>query len=465
MAEEKPTPKPKKAKKAALSVVEKTTFDQLLERINEEYAVVLRGSQVFIMRHWLGDDGKSRIIFLTKRDFLIFQENNKLWTADAEGNKEAIRIAPAWLQWTHRKTYEEVYFEPNGRGSEKRYNLWQGFPFSPKEHGKFDLILAHILNNICQGEQSVYMWIMAWLADLFQNPAQKPGTAIVLRGGKGVGKGVFAHTIGKLLGIHYMSITQSSQLTGKFNGHMMDKILMFVDESWWNDERKDAGVLNGLITESRVSVEMKGKDAIYIDNYTRFIIAANFERIVAASLDERRMAILDVGSSAQQNREYFAAIDTQMKDGGYEAFLYYLLNYKYDKTLPRTIPHTAALADHKLHSMTEEMKWWHECLILGRVGEFKLTNNNPPDNDIECSKFFEQYIKYCERMKVKPLAMNILAKNMKSFLELHKARKSLMMEREYFYLLKTLDSLRDDFDRALGDKYDWGDQMNMDGSM
>ncbi len=445
--------KAKKLKKASLSVVEKTTLNTLLEKMNEEYAVILRGSQVFIMRHWLGEDKKAKLSFLSKRDFLIFQENNKLFTADAEGNKDSISVAPAWMQWSHRKTYEEVYFEPQGKVSNKRYNLWQGFSMEPKESKEtegFDLFIDHIFSNICQGSQEIFEWVMAWLADMFQNPANKPGTALILRGGKGVGKGFFSHTIGKLLGIHYMSITQSSQLTGKFNGHLMDKILLFVDEGWWSDERKDAGVLNGLITEPSIAVEMKGKDAIYIANYTRFIIAANSSRIVEASLDERRMAILDVGETAQQNKEYFSAIDDQMKNGGYAKLLHYLLNYKYDPALPKIIPQTAALAEHRLYSMPHEMQWWQQCLFQEKVGEYKLTNVYPPNNDIECDKFYETYINYCKTMQTRPYALNILPKRLKAFLELNKGRDT-----KTFYRLPALDDLRRKFEWALKDKVDW----------
>lgn len=456
MADETPIEKPekpKKAKKPALTVIEKSSLEALMEKMNDEYAVILRGSQVFIMRHWLGEDKKAKISFLSKRDFLIFQENNKLCTVDAQDNKEAIKIAPAWIQWHKRKTYEEVYFEPNGIISKKRYNLWQGFAVKPQETEVtegFDLFIDHIFSNICQGNQEIFDWVMAWLADMFQNPAHKPGTALILRGGKGVGKGFFAHTIGKLLGIHYMSITQSSQLTGKFNGHMMDKILLFVDEGWWSDERKDAGVLNGLITEPSVAIEMKGKDAIYIDNYTRFIIAANSSRIVEASLDERRMAILDVGETAQQNKEYFSAIDQQMKSGGYAKLLHYLLHYKYDAALPKIIPQTAALAEHRLYSMPHEMQWWQQCLFQEKVGAYNLTNVYPPNNDIECEKFYEAYINYCRTMQIRPFALNILPKRLKAFLELNKARNV-----NYIYQLQALDDLRAKFEFALGDKVDW----------
>ena len=451
--------KKKRSVKPKLSVVGKLGLDALLAKMNEEYAVILRGSQVFIMRHWLGEDKKSKIIFLSKRDFLIYQENNKLFTVDAQGDKDAISVAPAWMQWSRRKTYEEVYFEPRGIISSKRYNLWQDFAFKPKEGAKFDLFITHIKNNICNGNETYFTWVMAWLADMFQSPAQKPGTALILRGGMGVGKGVFGHHIGRLFGIHYMSITQPSQLTGKFNGHMMDKILMFVDEGWWSDDRP-VGVLNALITEPEIAVEMKGKDAIYIPNFTRFIFSANADRIVQTGLkDERRMTILDVGNNSQQDKAYFIAIEDQLKAGGYEALLQYLLTYKYDKTLPRTILQTQALAEHRLYSMSAEMTWWQQCLFREAINDdYRLNNEVPTNNDIECDKFFDAYLDYCNSMKIKPLPLNILPKRMKPFLDFNKEQKVLNGgHKKWFYRLQAISDLKRKFEEALGNDVDWSE--------
>lgn len=456
MAEDKPII-PKKVKTPPLSVVEKSTLETMLGVLNEEYAVILRGSQVLIMRHWIGEDRASKLIFLNKRDFLLLQENNKLWTKDADGNGKPIKIGQAWLEWTKRKGYEEMYFEPCGPKYEKRYNLWRDFAFKPKKScdvSKFSIFLDHVKTNICQSNEEHYAWVMAWLADLFQKPGRKLGTALVLRGPMGVGKGAFAGHIGRLLGIHFMPITQSSQLTGKFNGHMADKLLMFVDEGWWSDERNGAGILRALITETQVTIEMKGRDAITIPNFTRFIIAANADWVVPLGMgDERRFLMLDVGTLAQRNNQYFKEMQAQMDSGGYEELLTYLLQYQYDEALPRSIIQTAALCDNKIYSMSDEAKWWHECLIKERIGDFRI--NESRDNEIECIKFYEHYQKWCDGMKIKPIAYNILPKKLKDMIEFNKNRRLTFDEREYFYDLPYLSRMREKFEGFLGYKIDW----------
>lgn len=457
MTEEKPQEKPKKAKKPKLSVVEKSSLDSMLDILNDEYAVILRGSQVLIMRHWIGEDGNSKLIFLNKRDFLLLQENNKLWIEDGEGNKKPLKIGQSWLEWPKRQGFEEIYFEPCGKTYIKRYNLWRGFAINPKpDAGKYDIFLDHVRSNICQGDEAHYNWVIAWLADLFQKPARKLGTALVLRGPMGVGKGAFAGHIGRLLGIHFMPITQSSQLTGKFNGHMADKLLMFVDEGWWSDERNGAGILRALITETQVTIEMKGRDAVTIPNFTRFIIAANADWVVPLGMgDERRFVMLDVGTTVQRNNSYFAQMQAQLDDGGYQTLLHYLMNYAYEESLPRTVIVTNALCENKIYSMPDEAKWWHECLIREKIDDFSLKEE---ENKIQTDQFYLKYQQWCDRMKYKPIASNILPKKMKSFIEFNKKEGfNLSSKRDQFYHLPTIQLLRGQFENFLGYNINWND--------
>lgn len=463
-----PEKKAKKAKKAALSVVEKTGLNDLLARLNDEYAVILRGSQVLIMRHWTGEDGNSKLVFLNKRDFLLLQQNNNLFTEEGK----PIKVGEAWLSWTHRASFEEVYFEPEGRAYNKRYNLWRGFAVKAKQAGKFDIFLDHVRSNICQGNAEHFAWVMAWLADMFQRPARKLGTALVLRGPMGIGKGQFAYHVGKLLGRHYMPITQSSQLTGKFNGHMADKLLMFVDEGWWSDERNGAGILRALITEPEVTIEMKGRDAVTIQNFTRFIIAANADWVVPLGMgDERRFMMLDVGTLVQRDTAYFKAMEDELRNwhlengkkqiidkslpenAGYEALLDYLQHYDYEEVTARNILQTQALQDNKIYSMPDELKWWHECLIKGKIGDFRLEDGSE-SNKIETDKFFEVYRNWCQSMRYQPHAFNILPKKFRGVVDLNKKQSSLI-NRDYFYHLFPLAALRQQFELFLGYGINW----------
>ena len=114
------------------------------------------------------------------------------------------------------------------------------------------------------------------MAHTVQDPGgERPGVAIVMRGGQGVGKGVFATYFGKIFGGHFIHIQNQRHLTGNFNVHLKDKLLVYADEAFWGGDKSMAGVLKGLITEKQIFIEPKGLNAFPVDNHMRFIIASN----------------------------------------------------------------------------------------------------------------------------------------------------------------------------------------------
>lgn len=439
-------------KKSANSL-DKNEIDSFIEGINSEYAIVLRGSQVLVMRHWKGEDNISRLTFLSVKDFHTLLANQQIYSKEHE---KFIPLSPIWLKSKNRAHYEDVYFRPCDIEYKRRYNLWRGFAVIPKPNGNHDLFLKHIEENICNGNIEYYNWIIDWLAHLVQRPYQKPGTAIVLRGLMGTGKGQFAYHIGKLFGQHYMPILHGGQLTSRFNSHLADKVFVFVDESGWSQDKYGAGIIRGMITESHIAIEMKGKDVITMENYGHFVIAANSEWVVPASMhDERRFAVFDVGDSHRNNKPYFSAIGAQMENGGYESLLYFLMNHQYEEDVARTIPQTEALIEQKIRSMPDEYTWWHECLVYGEIGEdFPLREDG--FNYLPTRKFFDFYIKWCEKHRKQSLTDNILPKNLSRVLNLNRKLKITGTQKyEPHYCLQTLSELRAEFDESLGHKTRW----------
>lgn len=424
-------------------------LEKYIEALNQEYALVLRGSQVLIMRYWLGEEGISRLTFLSINDFYTLLANHQIKMGD-----KYVPISKLWIKSKNRAQFEDVYFRPCDKKYKTRYNLWRGFAVIPKSGCKHDLFLKHIEENICQGNIELYNWLIDWMADLIQKPHRKPGTAIVLRGEMGTGKGQFAKHIGKLFGQHFIPILHGSQLTNRFNSHLADKVFVFVDESGWSHDKHGAGIIRGMITESHLAIEMKGKDIITMENYGHFVIAANSEWVVPASMhDERRFAVFTMGEAHRNDTAYFKAITEQMENGGYETLLYFLQNHQYDDSTIRTIPHTDALMEQKLRSMQDEAAWWHECLVYAKIGDYPLLDDN--SNYLKCHELYNNYRTWCDKLKRIPLTDNTLPKNLKKMINLQRRRKSINGEQEWFYFLPALSVMRSDFDKHLGHKINW----------
>ena len=148
-------------------------------------------------------------------------------------------------------------------------------------------------------------------AHLFQRPAERIGTSLVLRGKQGTGKTKVGEVFGSLIDRHYLLVDSPRYITGQFNAHLAGCILLQADEGFFAGDRASAGVLKSLVTSSWHMIERKGVDPVQVRNLVRLLVTSEDNWVVPASLEERRFAIFDMGQAAMQNSDYFAAIDRE----------------------------------------------------------------------------------------------------------------------------------------------------------
>jgi hypothetical protein len=318
----------------------KNSADSELDELNEKYAVVPIGGNVRVM-----DLTKETPTYYRVTDFRLLLGNR----TRVEG-KNHIPLATWWLSEPRRRQYEGVCFEP-GKWQEvdRKRNLWTGFAVMPKP-GNCARYLDFLREVICSGSQGHYDYLVNVMADAVQRPNKQGDVAVVLRGLEGVGKGFAVNTFGYLFGRHFVSVTQASHLTGKFNGHLAQCSLLFADEAFFAGDRQHDAVLKALITEPTLLIERKGVDATPAQNKTHLWIASNESWVVPAGPSARRYFCLDVADAYRNDSRYFEAIAAQMRNGGYEALLHTLLNRDLSKVNIRQVPQTEALAEQKAWS-------------------------------------------------------------------------------------------------------------------
>jgi hypothetical protein len=204
---------------------------------------------------------------------------------------------------------------------------------------------------------------MDWFADLIQDPANPKGASIILHGDEGAGKGMVFNTIGKLLGTHYVHLTDDEHLTGKFNAHMQDALLVFADEILWGGNKKTAGKLKGLVTERELMLERKGIDVTKHRNMIHLVVASNEDWFIPAGPQSRRWFVLDVANNKVNDHAYFDKFFDQMKGPGLSHLLHYLQNRKITHNLRRA-PETEALEHQRERlALSEPFVHWVSRII------------------------------------------------------------------------------------------------------
>ncbi len=365
---------------------ETDTIDKLMTFMNKLHAVVNVGGKCRVMNIGTDPDtGLRDFTFSSPADFKAFYSNRKI---ESEEGRE-LTLGALWFSSLWRKDYLGITFNPM-ETPEGYFNLWTGFAVEPKK-GDCSKFLEHVQENIANGNQAIYDYLVAWMADVVQNPSTLAGVTPVLRGAMGTGKGVFAKYFGSLFGRHYMPIAQASQLTGRFNDHMKDKVLLFADEAFWAGDKQAEGVLKALITEDYIVIEGKGENAFKIKNHLHFIFATNNSWCVPAGPQERRFFVLDVGEKRMKDSVYFGKVIKEMETGGREALLHFLMNYDLSGIDLRDYPQTSALMEQKLHSMPPVEQFWYSRLESGIL----INGSTKWDVEAPVKSLYRDFVSFC----------------------------------------------------------------------
>ena len=374
-------------------------YENHIDFLNKRHAAIMLGGKFAILNEYYDLHSKRfEVDFSSVKDFYHRYANRQIPNPDAGGRGQAKTIPAVtdWLKSPDRREYKQIVFDPKST-PEGCYNYWRGFSTQPKR-GDWSLMQAHILENICSGNQGHYDYLIAWLARIIQDPGgERPGTAVVIRGGQGVGKGQFMNEFRHILGSHFLQITNHHHLTGRFNNHLKNIILLFVDEGFWAGDKSSEGLIRGIITETELIIEPKNLNAISLKSHINIVIASNSDWVVPAGIDERRFFCIDVSDAHQQDLPYFGKIKKQMRSGGREAMMYDLFNHDRSKINLRKIPRTGALFTQILDTMQPHHQFWFETLRRGTL--------HPDDSEWICKiqkrVLHDLYVEWCERYKIR----------------------------------------------------------------
>lgn len=360
--------------KRQIARAKESAIDPELLYMNDNYAAVKQWDGTFWIIHEEFDELENRCILVRMNRQTLFDAYANRFVHepvfDRTGNiigTKPIALGNWWFKHKQRRTYSTVKFAPAMELSPDVYNLWRGFGCEALP-GDCSLYLEHCRDNICNGNIENFEFLMNWMARLVQKPSEPGTTAVVMRGPQGIGKGVFINILGSLFGRHFQPVSDPKRVTGAFNAHLRDCVLLFADEAFHTATRNtSSGALKALITEERVAYEVKGKEVAQGRNFIHLVMASNEDWIVPADMDDRRFFVLDVSDNRKKDFGYFGAIKKQMEAGGLEALLHLLLTRDISDFNYREAPQTEALRDQKEQTFDGPVAWWKEKLTSGNL--------------------------------------------------------------------------------------------------
>jgi hypothetical protein len=125
------------------------------------------------------------------------------------------------------------------------------------------------------------------MARAVQAPGEQAEIAVVLRGGRGVGKTFAVEQFGTLFKPRFLSISNAKHFVGNFNQHLESTILLLADEAFYAGDKRHESVVKSLITSSTLAIERKGFDLRQTRNHLHIVMCSNDRWVIPAGIDER----------------------------------------------------------------------------------------------------------------------------------------------------------------------------------
>lgn len=309
------------------------TLEQALMTLSARFKIVSVGGKVMAIRNVDREglaQGDTLISFWTKESIRQYYENV---TYAIRAGRETRYVNPVdeWWRDPATKRYARVVFDPSPRERPNDVNLYDESRLELREvAGDASPIADFIRNIICAGDEASYSWVILWLAHLVQRPEERPGSALVLYGNGGAGKGTFGEIVRRLVAPYCLTVSDPSHLVGQFAGPLLSTSLVVVsEEAIYGKDPAAANKLKGMISQTVQQVEAKGQQAVQMDVFFRVIFDSNNSAAVRieGNNSERRYMVLNVADAMINNREAFEALYAHINGPAMAAFLQDLIDY------------------------------------------------------------------------------------------------------------------------------------------
>ncbi len=192
-------------------------------------------------------------------------------------------------------------------------------------------VIAHAVGN----DGVALERLLNWIACIVQFK-DKCGTAWILHGTEGTGKGLLFHSIlTPILGMENTTMKRMEELESDFNGYMENNLLVFIDEMETGRSlyhTKIASKLKNFITEPYVSIRRMYQAAFDARSYVNLVFISNKGGAVHVPPEDRRF---NVGTFQTEKLSITPAevdgIAAELDD-----FYAFLMHYPADRALART---------------------------------------------------------------------------------------------------------------------------------
>lgn len=262
-----------------------------------------------------------------------------IFLLDADGNKTTRR---AWEAFTNCISYRfpqaaATTFNPQAKLGDMikdRVNTYDPKHEGTVTPGDVTPFLTHLQKLLpIDRDRKI---LLSYLAACVQHKGTKFQWAPVLQGVQGNGKTLITRCMSHALGGPYVHTANAHNLSNKFNGWLMDKTFISVEDVYVGRGKMDImEILKPMITNNTIEIEMKGCDQVTRKICANFLFNSNHKDAIVKSQTDRRYCVLysaqqttDDLKSSGMTGDYFPLLYKWLDNGGYEIVANFLHTYK-----------------------------------------------------------------------------------------------------------------------------------------
>jgi len=184
-------------------------------------------------------------------------------------------------------------------------NLWRPAPWAVDEQLKEPSVFLEHLAYILDKDETAIEHVLNFLAHLLQRPHERIGHAMLITSeAKGIGKSTLGTVVRRLVGEQNSRVVQTKDLKSSFDGWLMGKLVVQVDEVYEAGNWDLANKLKPLITEPTVSANIKYGPQLEIDNYARFLMFSNHTAPLNIEEGDRRYFVFNSKAPPREDAYY-----------------------------------------------------------------------------------------------------------------------------------------------------------------
>ena len=236
-------------------------------------------------------DGKARLYWISMDDI----------TAEWDDKTDIIGV-PLAERVEFMPGMPPLCFDDIGRSV---LNIWQAPRWEERSSCDEPTPFVDLVRYLLDGDQQAIDHVLDFTAHLVQRPYERVNHAILLTSeAKGIGKSTLGTIIRRLIGERNSYVAQSKDLKSQFDGWLMGKLVVQVDEVYEHGNTDLANRLKPILTEPTVSVNVKFGPQMVVKNFARLILFSNQSAPIDIEDGDRRYFVFDSKAQPRDPRYY-----------------------------------------------------------------------------------------------------------------------------------------------------------------